>query len=76
MTSRLPSPPTRDVSPVSESHKLEHVRNFSPSTDVMQLLDALRREHVTGTITIDLAQGGVGSIHLRVERRLTFDDQK
>ena len=76
MSTRLPAPPPRDVHHVSESHKLEHVRNFAADIDVNQLLDALAKQRVTGTLMIDIAQGGRGSVRLREERRVTFPDEK
>jgi hypothetical protein len=43
---------------------------------VNQLLESLAKQRVIGTLMIDLQQGGVGSVRLREERRLTFDDEK
>jgi hypothetical protein len=76
MSTHLPAPPSRDVRHVSESHKLEHVRHYPADVDVNQLLESLAKQRVIGTLMIDLQQGGVGSVRLREERRLTFDDEK
>lgn len=54
----------------SETHRLVRERVFPHPLDVPAILHLLRQQSATGTLTIDLNQGGVGSIRFREERRI------
>ena len=69
---KLPSPPTRE-SHVSESHHLIRERNFSASSSLDEIKTILRNSHSTGTLSIDFADGGVGSIQFSERKKVTFE---
>jgi hypothetical protein len=72
---RLPAPPTRESAPPiahEESHRLVRERAFPASQSVEDLLAQLRESGFTGTLQIDLNQGGIGTIRLREEKRIEF----
>jgi len=79
-SSKLSSPPARDptnpesatATHVSESHHLVRERAFPSSSDLNYVLRLLRSSHSTGTLMIDVNQGGVGSIRFREETKVDF----
>jgi len=63
---RLPRPPRSEPEGPThtERHKLTRERTFPATMNLADLLTLLRRERVTGTLTIDLSSGGVNGIRL------------
>jgi hypothetical protein len=47
-------------------------RAFPSSSDLNYVLRLLRSSHSTGTLMIDVNQGGVGSIRFREETKVDF----
>jgi len=80
MTARLhpfPLPPTREGSPPSataEFHLLVRERAFAPAPNILELLGLLHADRSTGTLTINITQGSVGSVTFR-EQHKVFPDQ-
>jgi hypothetical protein len=72
--SKLPSPPS-PTQHVSESHHLIRERTFPPTTNINEILRVLRDAHAIGTLSIDVVQGGVGSIRFHEKHKLTLDDK-
>lgn len=68
---KLPRPPSRDH--IADSHRLVRERIFPSSMSISAILAELRESHSTGTLSLDIASGGVGSIRFREERRIDFD---
>lgn len=71
-TATHPPRPSRSLRPAAapptESHRLVRERRFSPSE--VHIPDILRELHATGTLCIDISQGGVGSVRFVEEQRL------
>jgi len=73
---RLPSPPPSPSQPSlppcasRDSHSLTRERQFASNIPLMELFVMLRNERATGTILIDVHDGGVGGIRFREERRI------
>jgi len=61
-------------SPVAteEKQRIVRERRFPPSVPLMELLQYLRQTKGTGTLMIDLHDGGVGGIRYCEETKLTF----
>jgi hypothetical protein len=57
----------------TDTHRLVRERTFPPSTPLHELLMYIRKIKGTGTLMIDLNQGGIGSIRFCEEQHLTFD---
>jgi len=57
-----------------DTYRLVRERVYSGSHDLMQLVMSLRTERVTGTLSIDLNQGGVGRIRFREEQDIRYQD--
>ena len=55
----------------SESHSVVRERTFDNGMDIDYLLGLLRNQRVTGTLRIDLSQGGIGGIRLEERQKLT-----
>jgi hypothetical protein len=72
--SKLPSPPSA-TQHVSESHHLTRERSFSPSSNLNEILRILRSDSATGTLSIDINQGGVGSIRFSERHKVSFDEK-
>ena len=72
---KLPSPPTRDstIVPEQETHHLHRERAFSPSANINEILRNLRETHATGTLSVDINEGGVGSIRFSERKKVTFE---
>jgi hypothetical protein len=72
---KLPSPPIRegDAPHASESHHLIRERSFSASSSIDSLIRTLRSERVTGTLTIDFNQGGIGSVTFKEKKKIAFE---
>jgi hypothetical protein len=68
----VPPRTTREGVVTCDETSVVRIRAFSPSTDLMQLIVHLRRSKSTGTIMVDLNQGGVGSIRFREESCIVF----
>ena len=58
-----------EPSHVSESSRVVRERHFPADTNLRALLAMLRRMRATGTIQIDIADGGVGSVRFREEKK-------
>ena len=73
-SSRLPSPPVQDAPlPASESHHLVRERVFRSSReDVYSALRSLLESRSTGTLMVDIANGGIGSVRFREEKKVDF----
>ena len=60
---------------VAESHRIVRERQFSldgGDDAILRALSQLRREHVTGPLTIHIACGGVCSIFFQEEQKVNF----
>ncbi len=55
-----------------ETHILVRERNF-PSSELMQVIQYLRSEKATGTLTLNLSQGGINRIRFREEQDIRYD---
>ena len=62
-----------DTPAASESHHLVRERSFPPSSSIDTIIRTLRSERVSGTLTIDFSQGGVGSVTFREKKKIAFD---
>jgi hypothetical protein len=61
----------------NEKTHLVRERHFSLDSgddSILAALAHLRREHVTGTLMVDIACGGAASLRFREEQKVTFDD--
>lgn len=63
------APRDRDPLHVSESQRIVRTRQFPTDTDLLLILSDLRRNQSTGTLMIDLSQGGIGSVRFREEQK-------
>lgn len=67
------------VHPVtSESVRVIRDRQFSPEGGedaILRALAHLRHEHVCGTLMIDIANGGIGSLRFHEEQQVNFPDK-
>ena len=72
---RPPKPPPApdSVAHVSESHHLVRERRFDARTPLDDIARTLRESRATGTLTVDLAQGGVASVTFRERQGVHFD---
>ena len=68
---KVDSPPKRDME-VREKCHLTREREFPSSADLSYVIKLLRDAHSTGTLMIDISQGGVGSIRFREESSVDF----
>jgi hypothetical protein len=62
----------------NEQTRLVRERYFSLDAgddSILAALAQLRREHVTGTLLIDISCGGAATLHFREEQRVQFDKQ-
>lgn len=74
--SKFESPPSAQPSPSSDTHRLVRERRFPVSTALDAILRDLRDSHAIGTLSIDIINGGVGSIHFREEQKVKFKDER
>jgi len=61
----------------TDTTKVVRERHFSLDNgddSILLALAHLRREHVTGTLMIDIACGGPATLRFREERRVEFDE--
>ena len=58
---------------LSDKSTVVRTVSFHPSVDLMQKLMYLRSKRVTGTLSVDLNQGGIGSIRFREESQIDFE---
>lgn len=59
----------------SDQQRLVRERSFPTSVPLMELLHYIRRTKGTGTLMIDINQGGIGSIRFCEETKITFNDK-
>ena len=57
-----PEPSREGATPSRDETTITRVRSFSPSMKLMHIILQLRREHVTGSLILDLNQGGICNI--------------
>jgi hypothetical protein len=55
---------------VAESHTVTRMRTFDSGMDVGYLLGLLRNQLATGTLHIDLNQGGISNIRFEEKQKL------
>ncbi len=55
-----------------ETYRLVRERIYQGPLDVLQILISLRMERVTGTISIDLSQGGICRVRFREEQDIRY----
>lgn len=78
--SKFPHPPFAETS-VSESHHLVRERKFPLSQDISSALQSLsralglRESSATGTLLVDINQGGIGSIRFREEKKVDLSEK-
>ena len=75
--SKLPRPPAREgaLDSTQDTHHILRERAFPSATNINEILCNLRESRSTGTLSIDIAQGGIGSIRFSERRKLTFDEK-
>lgn len=57
-----------------DSYRLVRERSFTSShEDLLEVLKQLRSERVTGTLTVNLSQGGINRVHLREEQDIPYE---
>ena len=65
---------TQSLTVVSERHSISRERFFlcqKPSRDILlELLDALRDEHLTGKVTINLSQGSIQNVQVEERQKI------
>jgi hypothetical protein len=69
---------TATISPlthVSDKARMVRERRYSPTVPLMELLNYIRRIKGTGTLMIDLNQGGIGSVRYCEETSIEFDEK-
>ena len=69
---KLPAPPHRD-SPVthsSESHHIVRELSFPADTPITGILANLQADRVTGTLTLNISQGSVGTITFHAKQKI------
>ena len=62
----------------AESHHIVRERRFvvdAGDDSVLAALAHLRREHITGTLLVDIACGGIATLRFREEQKVTFDEK-
>lgn len=70
----LPAPQGKGDAPfASESHTLVRERSFPSSSSIDSIVRTLRSERVTGTLTVDFNQGGIGSVTFREKKKIAFE---
>jgi hypothetical protein len=60
----------------ADSSRIIRDRQFSLSdgdSSILAALSHLRREHVTGTLMLDISCGGICSLRFREEQRIEFE---
>lgn len=72
VASKLPHPPQRPATHLSESHHLVRERQF-PNENIAEIIRSLRESSATGTLSIDFANGGVGTIRFSERKKITLD---
>jgi len=63
--------PTKLPTHVRDSHILVRERRFPPSQDIAALMKFLRDMHSTGTLMINISQGGICTLRYREEINVT-----
>jgi hypothetical protein len=69
---------TTSATITAESTHIIRDRQFSLDAGDEAILVAiahLRREHVTGTLMVDLVCGGIGSLRFREQQKVSFPDK-
>lgn len=67
---------TTALAVVADSTHVVRERRFivdNGDDSILAALAHLRREHITGTLLIDIACGGVATLRFREERRVDFE---
>ena len=64
---------TTFIESTKDTYRLVRERVYSGSHDLMTLVMSLRVEKVTGTLSIDMNQGGVGRIRFREEQDIRYN---
>lgn len=72
VASKLPHSPQRPPH-ISESSHIVRDRVFPTSRDLNFIEQILRESSATGTLSIDFANGGVGTIRFSERKKVTFD---
>lgn len=67
---------TTFIETTKDTYRLVRERVYSGSHDLMQLVMSLRTERVTGTLSIDMTQGGIGRVRFREEQDIRYNEQK
>jgi hypothetical protein len=65
-----------NIEATSDESRLVREVRYPPTTSLMQLLMYIRNKKGTGTLIIDLHQGGIGAIRFCEQTHLEFDSQK
>lgn len=65
-----------DIAALNEVQKIVRERRFSAKHSAQDILDSLRFYKSTGTVMIDLHEGGIGSIRFREEALVPAEVKK
>ena len=64
---------TTFIESTKDTYRLVRERVYSGSHDLMQLIMSLRVEKVSGTLSVDLSQGGIRSIRFHEEQDIRYN---